>query len=213
MAKKESLKSQAYTFIRDKIIRCEYAPATMLNEEMLQAEIGVSRTPIRDALSRLEQEGLVQILPKKGVIVSSLSISEINMIFEVRLLLEPYAIEHYGNTHKSSFFEHYFNIFSTLSPETDNDAYYGLDDCFHGEIMRAVPNRYIQNTYQTIATQNYRFRVMTGKQTQSRLNDSTQEHLAILRACMMQDWSLAAEAMRAHIQQSKSSTFELLLQL
>lgn len=64
--KKDSLKLQSYNIIKDKIIRCEYAPNTLINEEALREELGVSRTPIRDALSRLEQEGLIQILPKRA---------------------------------------------------------------------------------------------------------------------------------------------------
>ena len=55
---KTNLKTQAYNAIRRKIVTCEYAPGTFINEELLTNELGLSRTPIRDALSRLEQEGL-----------------------------------------------------------------------------------------------------------------------------------------------------------
>ena len=95
---KKSLKSQAYNNIKEKIISCEYSPGMLLNEEILCETFNVSRTPIRDALSRLEQEGLITIWPKKGIIVSSLSISEVNNLFELRLLLEPYSIQNYGYT-------------------------------------------------------------------------------------------------------------------
>lgn len=57
--KKETLKQHAYNIIKDKIINCEYAPSALLNEEMLKEDVQASRTPIRDALGRLEQEGLV----------------------------------------------------------------------------------------------------------------------------------------------------------
>lgn len=53
-----------------------------LNEELLTTELGLSRTPVRDALSRLEQEGLIEIKPKKGIIVMPLSINTINMILK-----------------------------------------------------------------------------------------------------------------------------------
>lgn len=56
--KKETLKQHAYNIIKDKIINCEYAPSALLNEEMLKEDVQASRTPIRDALGRLEQEGL-----------------------------------------------------------------------------------------------------------------------------------------------------------
>ena len=57
---KMNLKTQAYNTIRQKIVTCEYAPGTFLNEELLTTELGLSRTPVRDALSRLEQEGLIE---------------------------------------------------------------------------------------------------------------------------------------------------------
>ena len=95
---KINLKTQAYNTIRQKIVTCEYAPGTFLNEELLTSELGLSRTPIRDALSRLEQEGLIEIKPKKGILVMPLSINTISMIFEVRQLYEPYILLNYGTS-------------------------------------------------------------------------------------------------------------------
>ena len=68
---KLSLKLQAYQYLKTKILNCEYRPNEFLNEQKLCAEMGnISRTPMRDALGRLEQEGLITILPKKGLMVS-----------------------------------------------------------------------------------------------------------------------------------------------
>ena len=69
---KTNLKTLAYTAIRHKIITCEYAPGTFLNEERLTEELRLSRTPVRDALSRLEQEELIEIRPKRGIMVTPL---------------------------------------------------------------------------------------------------------------------------------------------
>lgn len=77
---KTNLKTLAYNTIKQKIVTCEYAPGTFLNEEILTDELKISRTPIRDALSRLEQEGLIEIKPKKGITVTALSIKDVNMI-------------------------------------------------------------------------------------------------------------------------------------
>ena len=93
---KTNLKTLAYNAIRKKIITCEYAPGMFLSEELLTDELGLSRTPVRDALSRLEQEGLVEIKPKRGVTVSPLSINDVNMIFEVRTIYETYILRNYG---------------------------------------------------------------------------------------------------------------------
>lgn len=63
---KTNLKTLAYNTIKQKIVTCEYAPGTFLNEEILTDELKISRTPIRDALSRLEQEGLIEINQKRN---------------------------------------------------------------------------------------------------------------------------------------------------
>ena len=110
---KMNLKTQAYNTIRQKIVTCEYAPGTFLNEELLTTELGLSRTPVRDALSRLEQEGLIEIKPKKGIIVMPLSINTINMIFEVRQLYEPYILLNYGNALSVERLKDLYNIFSS----------------------------------------------------------------------------------------------------
>ena len=90
-----SLKQIAYNTIKEKILSCEYEPSSFFNEEALCEELQMSRTPVRDALSRMEQENLIQIVPKKGFFIAPMSITEINMVFEGRLLLEPYIIINY----------------------------------------------------------------------------------------------------------------------
>ena len=87
--KKDSLKERAYRIIKDKIIRCEYMPGDFLNEKSLIEEIGASRTPIREALNKIEQENLVKIIPKRGVVVSEITMKDISEIFQVRECVSP----------------------------------------------------------------------------------------------------------------------------
>ena len=76
---KTSLKLQAYQYLKTKILNCEYRPNEFLNEQKLCAEMGnISRTPMRDALGRLEQEGLITILPKKGLMVSGITEEDVH---------------------------------------------------------------------------------------------------------------------------------------
>ena len=208
--KKESLKLQAYNTIKDKIIRCEYAPNELISEEALREELGVSRTPIRDALSRLEQEGLLTILPKKGIMVSGLSLGEINGIFEIRMLFEPYVLSVYGHRLNDDKMLEFYNK-CTQSGILSEEEFYRMDDEFHSFLIHAAANRYIQYTYELIQNQNRRFRIMTGEQGNDRLARSNQEHLAIIETCLRKDWPAAAAAMEEHLRQSKNSTFELLL--
>lgn len=209
--KKETLKLKAYNFIKEKIISCEYAPNTLLSEESLRNEINASRTPIRDALSRLEQEGLIIIMPKKGIMVSGLSISEIHKIFEVRMLFEPFALQNYGYKIHQDKLKQYYDFFSDPKNILDKDRFYHVDDELHYLIIKAMNNRYIEQTYDSILNQNLRFRVLTGKETDQRLKDTSQEHLKILDLCLQQNWESAAKAMYDHLEISKKATFGLLL--
>lgn len=211
MPGKESLKQIAYHAIKNKIITCEYAPGAMLNEEALREELHVSRTPIRDALSRLEQEGLISIHSKKGIEVSGLSMNDINLIFEVRLLYEPYALLHYGGKIKDDVIYKYFETFSTPINLLSKEEYFRLDDDFHSTIVNAIHNPYLLRTYDLIYNQNLRFRVMTGQFVDYRLQKTSEEHMKILTACLKHDWKAAAEAMEVHLLASKSATFDLIL--
>lgn len=211
---KMNLKTQAYNTIRQKIITCEYAPGTFLNEEFLTSQIGLSRTPIRDALSRLEQEDLIEIKPKKGILIRPLSINMINMIFEVRQLYEPYILLNYGASISPEGLKDFYNIFS--SRKTNNNCYenhnyfYELDAQFHNFIVNACPNTYLHQNYNMIQTQAERFRYMTGDDSAARLDDTFQEHLEIIRSCLQNNWKEAAEKMTFHLEESKKATFQLI---
>lgn len=208
--KSESLKLQAYHILKEKIIYCSYPPGGQLNEELLQEEMGMSRTPIRDALSRLEQEGLVTIRSKKGITVEPLRIKELNMIYEVRLLLECYALTTYGEVLDEDKILEFYQTFSNADKLTEEE-YYRADNVFHAMLISAIPNRYIAQSYEQITNQNTRVRVLTGHRTARRLAETNAEHLAILVACMKRDWKQAAECMREHLNNSKSAAFDLLL--
>ena len=212
MPEKKSLKQQAYDEIKRKIVTCEYAPNTLLNEELLREELHVSRTPIRDALSRLEQKGLITILPKKGIMVSSLSINDINMVFEVRMMYEPYSLLHYGSRIPYSVLTHSYELLSDLDAMSEDWAFFQADDAFHAAVVQAIGNRFLLQTYEWIQDQNLRFRVMTGQTSAPRLEDTSKEHTRILEACLKKDWSEAASAMKDHLINSKNATFDLLFQ-
>ena len=137
---KPSLKLQAYHYLKSKILSCEYAPSQFLNEQKLCAEMGnISRTPMRDALGRLEQEGLIAILPKKGLMVSPITDEDVHSIYEVRLLVEPYALRVYGSLLPREELEKF--VYLMENPETIPD-FYAADDAFHDLLISTLPNKY-----------------------------------------------------------------------
>lgn len=210
--KNKPLKQHAYEFIKKKILNCEYAPGLHLNEQQLCEDMdGISRTPVRDAVSRLEQEGLLNILPKKGIIVSELRISDINRIFEVRLLLEPYVLQRYGNRLDPDRLAYFSQVMSDHT-KVPYGSFYDLDDQFHGFIMSAMNNRYLFDTYQNINNMNQRLRTMSGNLVANRLADTFTEHTLIINACRRHDWEGAAEAMTRHLEASRVSTFQMIVE-
>ena len=158
---KLSLKLQAYQYLKTKILNCEYRPNEFLNEQKLCAEMGnISRTPMRDALGRLEQEGLITILPKKGLMVSGITEDDVHSMFEMRLLVEPYALRTYGADIPHGELEHFVQMMH--DPDTIDD-FCKADDDFHELLMSTLPNKYMRSAYDRITGLNTRFRIMTGK--------------------------------------------------
>lgn len=209
---KNNLKQQAYQIIRQKIINCEYPPGALLNGAILLEAVPGSQTPIRDALSRLEQEKLVTILPKKGILVAPLSVSDLKPVYETRLLIEPYALLHYGNKLSDEFYMEMYETFSNQDNALDGGELYALDDRFHLSIMQATENPYLIQTYEQIHAQTHRVRILCGNTAQNRLTDSKKEHLDIIVPCLKKDWADASQKMQEHLTRSKVSVLQNLAQ-
>lgn len=82
---------KAYHLIKDKIITLELAPSAVIDEQALMRELDLGRTPIREALQRLNAEGLVHIVPRRGMFVTDISITDLQKIFEVRTVLTGFC--------------------------------------------------------------------------------------------------------------------------
>lgn len=208
---KISLKAVAYHTIKEKIVTRTFLPGSFLSEEKLTEDLKISRTPVREALIRLEQEGLVEIRPKVGIMVTPLTMKSINMIFEIRCLFEPYILKQYGPSIPDEELTKFLQIFSRPNDlgNESYERYYSLDAAFHNMILEACPNTFIKNTYAQIQTQSDRFRYMTGNICNHRLEDTFKEHADILKACLIKDWDTAVDKLLYHLEQSKKATFDL----
>ena len=82
---------EAYEQIKDKIITLELEPASVIDEQALMDQLGLGRTPIREALQRLSADGLVHIVPRRGMFVTDISITDLQHIFEVRTALAGFC--------------------------------------------------------------------------------------------------------------------------
>ena len=84
-----NLKIKAYNYIKNKIISGVYPPNQKVEESEISNELNFSRTPIREAINTLKDEGWITIIPRKGIFVSEISLKDINDIFQVRETIEP----------------------------------------------------------------------------------------------------------------------------
>src|SRR5580700_8790566 len=86
------LKDRAYERIKSRLLNNDYPPGTFLSERQLAENLGMSKTPVKAALERLESEGLIAVSPQQGIVVRELSVHEIADLYEIRAALESYSL-------------------------------------------------------------------------------------------------------------------------
>ncbi len=195
----KSLKQLAYETLKQRIVSCEIKPGSLLTEDMLCELLNASRTPVRDAVSRLEQEHLVSIKPKKGIRVNRVSLNSIRELFEVRFLLEPEAVLRYGNRIQDQEYARFIQLFQRA--DLSIQELFDLDQEFHKTFITASGNRYYQSIYATIADQVNRYRVLSADR--NRMEEAQGEHYEIAACCIRGEWEKASKAMLLHVENSK----------
>lgn len=206
-----SLKQKAYRYIKAKIVDCEYPPGSFLNEKLLMEEIGVSRTPIREALSKLEQENLVAILPKRGVSVKGVSPGEINMVYQARELIEAFIIRQDGQFIDRGQLLSMKERMAVDSEKLTLAELFKLDDDFHKLVTSGSKNIYLLQVLDHMCLQVLRLRTLTGKRNVHRFDLSHAEHQRIIDFLLIGDCEKAADAVRLHLENAREATLSLII--
>ena len=205
--KTETLKDKAYSIIKSKIINCEYPPNAFLNESILMKEINASRTPIREALNKLEQENLLKIIPKKGLIVAAMTFNDIEIIYQARSLIEPFIIQTNGLKIDKERLKQIRESMQININEENRNFIYKVDNDLHQLIASSSENNYFKQMLDKIYDQNQRLRILTGQNTKNSLERTQQEHMKIINLLLEDKVIEAADAMRIHLENSKSASF------
>lgn len=193
---KKNLKLQAYSILKDKIITCAYPPGSMLNEAHLASELGFSRTPIREAISILEMEGFLSIVPKKGILVTDILLSDIVQIFQTRMEIEPLALKMGGPNMPKEEIEEWIRTFESDEPSVSQG--YKTDTAMHLAIISHCNNCYIIDMMKKVFEKNMRV-IVSSAENKAHLNMARKEHLEILHCLMDENYDLAAAKMRTHV--------------
>jgi len=198
----------AYQLLRDEIIQWQLEPGTPLGEVETSVRLGVSRTPLREALSRLIAEGLVRTGPGRTAVVTSLSRGDIIGLFELREALETQSARLAARRRDAAVFEALrADFLADGQAATDarsvasEDRPYRLADALDIAIDEAAGSAYLQGALRDLRGHLARVRRSAHSNT-DRLARATAEHVLIVDAILAQDEALAASATSVHLHNS-----------
>ncbi|MCI8871549.1 MAG: GntR family transcriptional regulator [Lachnospiraceae bacterium] len=196
-----SLGQQVFQKIREEILDGTYAKGKELKETAIGEELGVSRTPVREALRQLELEGLITIIPNKGAFVVGFSGQDIRDIYEMRLALEGLCVKRAALSADRVQIERmeeilYLADFHYSKGHMEQMA--GLDDKFHGLLYEAGGSKVLEHALKDYHQYLCRAR-KTSLSNRERAQQSNREHWRILEAVREQNAEKAEEAVRMHI--------------
>jgi DNA-binding GntR family transcriptional regulator len=198
----QRLSDKAYDVIKKRIIAFLYKPGEQLLEKDLVKELGISKSPIRDAFNRLERENLVTIIPFRGCYVSKISIEELKEIYQVREALEEYCL-HIG---LGSYTEEDIKDFEKVSElskdkldQGDEFEAYKAHYQFHFLIIKKSRNKLMENIFLNITDKLDRYHIIGINYIPFRLRISNEEHLDLLKAIKRRDLPVAIHNLKAHL--------------
>ena len=201
--------TKAYEWIRDAIESGELEMGTPLPENLLAREIGVSRTPIREALRSLEQDGYVKIIPQKGAFVSEISLEDLKEIYDIRKLLEPFAALSAVNRIPEEEIDEMEKGWkalkkAALAGEVDLTRVSEMDLLLHLTITKYATNKRIGAIITTYHAQIKRFQKLSA-QSLSNIHETIGQHLEILEKLREWDARGLSSLLYEHIAKSESN--------
>lgn len=196
-----SLTDRAYALIRQDIIRCVLPPGAEFTEFDLAARLDMSKTPVREALARLQFEGLVRAFPRRGYKIEPIRVSDINDIFDARIVLEVGAIGlavHQITEAELDELERLAQASSDMNYSADFDHSQRVNNAFHESIALASRNVRLQRMVGQTITEFERFFFLEA-QSDAPYPDGHVSHEDIVAILRQRDASRAREAIGDHI--------------
>ena len=203
MLEVKKISDYVYDAILKNIVELKYAPGEKISETMLSKELGVSRAPIKTALSKLEAKKLVEIRPQYGTFISRISPERAKNICEIRILLEQYAIREAVKNITDQQVEKIGTIFGNLeqfdgSDQAHRELIYKADEELHELIYTVCGNSIIKEVIEQYRAEIRR--IQYANMEWGNRKDSTQEEMReIFEALCARDEERAQKAMEKHL--------------
>lgn len=212
-AESRLLREIAYERLQEAIRNAGLEPGAPLSETRISKALGISRTPVREALQQLSQEGVVNIIPGRAITVAAPSIQEVLEIVHIRELLEPELVRLAAEalpgeamqTLKESIEE-----MERAAEVSDRPAWSRADTIFHETLSNFCPNRLLGQLVLQ-ARNRAHYTAIDEQTTDTRITECTIEHRQVADAILNRNPKAAEETMRSHIQQLRQSMFRRLV--
>jgi DNA-binding GntR family transcriptional regulator len=201
-----TLAERAYVDLREEIIGVRLPPGTLLREEELMQRLGVGRTPVREAVQRLQRDGFVTVIPRRGTLVSEISITDLAAIYEVRKKLESWASRLAAERVTDAEREEARSLLGELKGLKSGGEYERLlsvDRRIHRFIYGATRNPFLAETLDAYHNLSLRILHVAMKRyppLTPRLDDVVHEQSAVLDAVLAGDGETAERLAIAHIE-------------
>ncbi len=196
------MEEEVYHRLKSAIYRRHIRPSSKLAEAVIAEKLGVSRTPVRAAFKKLEHEGFLKIVPKKGAFVVQPTLEEIHEAFAVRILLEGRT----ANLAAQNITQAEINTLEVLLEEEkalfavrDLENYYHFNDSFHFLIARLAGNQLLYQYVKDVVSKTTIFLLLFDPFFQMEINPSIDEHLHIVQALQKKDAAACQQAMEEHL--------------
>lgn len=208
----KTMRDQAFQWLKRKIITLEYPMGSALVENDVCRELGMGRTPVREAIQQLAAEGLVSILPRKGTFVSNVSFWDFEKLLETRVMLETHVVRQLGVSITPEQIANLKSLFTDvpeLIKQRDLDELLKIDRKFHQSLVALLDNPYLdsiaEHIYDLVARTWY---LSFRKRSQDDLALTLQDHLDILDNLEEGKTEEAVKAVREHVLNFKNKVFQ-----
>ena len=217
-SRKPSLVDDAYAALKEAIRENTFPPGYQGSEQEIATRLGMSRTPVHEAVIRLQEEGLVRVLPRRGVVVCGLSADDMREIYDVMIALEAAAAELLAGKPKGerrtfvAEMESLNALMKTALADDDLSAWARADGRFHQLMIERCGNGRLARMVHTIMDQSHRARMLTLRLRPKPVG-SVAEHRAILDAIRDGDAARAGERAKRHRARARDQLLPLLDEL
>jgi len=212
ISKNKSLKEQAYDALKTMILTGKLERGRLYNEMKWAQQLGVSRTPVREALLELSNEGIIDFLPNRGVIIREITIKQVREVFEIRQIIEGYVTQALGKRLTPSDLMKLDRLIKKQEEQAarnDNESFIETDREFHVFLASRMDNQRLESILQNLRDQMHLMGIYALK-NRERAEQVLAEHIEILNALKEADARKAQKAMIRHLKNTETIIVDMI---